>query len=545
MNISSFNGGKNASIKYILDKIDLLVQSSEITEMQALSLISDAMNLDWDDNLLSELPRVEEDGFVRIEDVEALVEAANINYIALGIELDAMQAVVRSISEVAKLRSASAQEAINISSTAIAALQTYLKTRKSGADSIVVDFAELDGDYSLIDGGVIGKIISSRENSLRVLDVNTNATAGNLLELDENTEGMTSLTGEEIFFKESHRRNTGSAGKIVDKEPGSIFEVEMYSVLEAVKKNNYIPVDYFLSESGQITSIDWDVDKDKQLWLELELDAKNANISRLVLEPVLRRSLPFVVERIDVSDDGERWVEIDRDTYMVPDVSTYLDDTRTFRGKGVWTVPLEKIDKIRIRASQSNGYLANIAHVAYLKDEDLEWVGGPGFDIDGTKSGFFSPRYITDDNGDVLQRHVFAISAIRKNIAIENVTSFIDEYQSLSMFKTNIFELPVSCSSVSIKADEDIPTGTRIKYELSYNDGTTWEDLHPVNRSEGGVEVLVFSGSDRETEINSSIRNISVNSPVKTLQLRATLHSTKGTSPMIRSLSIVPVLNRG
>lgn len=485
---------------------------------------------------LHDLPRVEDGSFARKEDVEDLVDAANLSYAYLTAEADTLAVVTQMIAYLANGRIDAAEASVTGAADLIGNLQLYTRLKRGGSNAIVVDLGHVDGDTQYENGRVISAIKSSRNVKPEVLGVRTNGREGDLLELSGSPATGTSLEAYEVIFVDPTGKRADE-GSIDDNDASTIYEIEAMAIDPSAKSADYIPLKIRDSVEGGYADVEYDkAPENNELWAEITLIVPG-DASMVQIIPALMNSQKIIVDSILVSSDGSKYEEIVRDFAITPETNMYLDESGTNAGTGLFFLPSMTVSYIVLRLKTHDSYNTLFAHVR--ERNATGYVDPSAYDTSTTKDGFFSPQ-TTSSSGETRLREVYALTGRRWSIPLRNVLVTKNEYESTSMFETPVYDLASACERVAISAQEEIPDGTSIEYEISPDAGSTWISITPVERF-GGKEIIVFGADTTGNPNNSQTSYVSVSEPVTKLKLRATFHSTVTATPAIKSLSIQPM----
>jgi hypothetical protein len=163
------------------------------------------------------------------------------------------------------------------------------------------------------------------------------------------------------------------------------------------------------------------------------------------------------------------------------------------------------------------------------------WAGGFGSLIGGVAGAFLMHFYnesLTIDNLDV-SPHLEVFPGWRWCIGIRDIDIMTNEYAQTSTMTSINYSLAKEASSVTISAAEDIPDEMAlidskkndwIKYYLSFDGGSTWTEISPMERdiTNGGVPKVIDVNSKLPIEARMSTKTyVDLPNPAKTIMLKA------------------------
>lgn len=534
MSVSSVRGGKAAVLRYLTSEIARLANNGELELADAERWIDELEARLGTTEPLVPLPHVVPGGFVRSEDIDALVHAANASYTYLMGEADTIAAAARMVAYLVNGRMDDAERAIEQAGGYVGNIQLYLKAKRGGADGIVVDLAALNG-VTYTCGQVTSQLKSARRLNATTTNIRTNGRAGNLLELSGNYETDKAIPTWQVNFVDPQNARKKNRN-LDDNNDVTIYEVEATEIAAAAKAKDYIPLPIREPVAGGYSDIVYDKAPDNgELWLEIKLQvAGSASMVQVI--PALLAGQTLVVDSLMASADGTRYVEVARNFVITPETNLYLDQGAV-AGTGLFFLPPGTINFLLLRFKTRSSYNTLLAHVKEL-DSAGKYVEPRVYDISQSKSNYFSTQTV-QAGSETRHREVYALPAARWSIPIRSILVTKNEYESTSHFQTETYKLANPCERVAISVDEVVPTGCAINYEISH-DGKTWTAISPIERT-GGTEIVVF-GADTSNNPNvPQTAFVAVDKPVRELTLRATLVSTGDGTPVIRSITIEPM----
>lgn len=108
------------------------------------------------------------------------------------------------------------------------------------------------------------------------------------------------------------------------------------------------------------------------------------------------------------------------------------------------------------------------------------WV--PGIWVPNSPSQAVAELQVGD--GDQGYLHMESVASRRKRwaIGVQDVVFGQETYENVSEVVTLPYDVPEETTSIYLVVDDETPTGTKISYSLSFDDGATWYSINPINK---------------------------------------------------------------
>jgi hypothetical protein len=401
--------------------------------------------------------------------------------------------------------------------------------------------------------------VTGSDARARVSTFQTNGQTGNFLEVGSDLDMMVALDGTLFRFIDPQDAHAIPSA-ITDGNDTSMFEVEGYVTpgqpAAIVNNRNIMPdtrvkVERAVRSDGNITMtpVDWShFESSDGLYAEVTMQIASGSVSAIKIKvaertDILGMSIPLPsVERVDISLDGKTWTSVP---------SRYDAISSAAGGEIVVHVNSGTASFLRVRLRQSSPYLTTVANACHWfipkNGSDGHWMMGdsePVYKIGlHGKADWFRPTILKDVDGNLIERRVFAMPANRYSISIREVSAELYRYASETVVESQEYKMPAPVESVMLRVSEIVPDGTSISYEVSPDNGGSWIEIVPVERSGQGAEVILFSTGGYSNPNIKSAKYVSVKSYPTSLRVRARLSASDSKAPSFQNLSIEPTFS--
>jgi hypothetical protein len=565
----------NRSYLSTLEEIDKILNSlslsdTVITSDTLLGVIDLASSLSSSRPPVS-FPRIAKDEFLNSEKLtKDIVEKINSVYRIISAETELLAATTAMLTNTIDCLSAETKKLCQRSVDAIQNLLTLHKILIRSETGIKITPAMIKGDISITGNGITGKVIGGTTVDLSVSSVSTNGLIGNSFELAPETITNTMLSSETISFVDEHQASSLESN-LTDKSILSMMQFESYlyntsgQTPESLFDKSSIPkgittriVKLISSQQNKpsFQPVYWTKGTaDGHLDATIVLLATGGNTNELTVRFAdttgkSNRNIPFpYIERISTSSDGEKWININIEKNMYvsnsDSIITMILDSTVAR-------------YIKIDLRQDSFYetkAINCGH--WMNKPPLNPPSIPGKTITGywmpsdscpeyklglvNRESFFAQKSLSSSSGTIIQRYIEAIDLKRLAIAIRDISANSNTYQNSSMFSTPKLSFQEKIERIIFHADELIPSGTSVLYEISHDNEKTWTEIFPLYRSSEGPSVLVFSSGGTVNPNIISTKYVECPEKPKELFLRGTIKSKPGLTPVIKSITIEPI----
>jgi hypothetical protein len=179
-----------------------------------------------------------------------------------------------------------------------------------------------------------------------------------------------------------------------------------------------------------------------------------------------------------------------------------------------------------------------------------KWL--PGIWIPNSPSK--QPATLIVSEGTDGYRQIESVASHRKRwaIGIQDIDFGQETYESVSEAVTTPYTMPDETTSIYLTVNDDTPKGTKITYQLSFDDGSSWIVINPINKvtqqltSGYIVPQKIYVNSDlslsRKQNTLTGINGY-VNSAARAVRIRAILEKDDTTINTPRVKKLTPVFD--
>lgn len=282
------------------------------------------------------------------------------------------------------------------------------------------------------------------------------------------------------------RINRNDGGLIVDGID-TFWEAEAVTLQEQMDDTSFSPQQVNTNEVSVVVN--------------LTLSFKNAvNINSFTIVPHnFAQSVYYDVISVDVISGG-------RSIPVLREPITCFSSTRI-------TFDMIQANGINVSIRQNKGYFIKYTMAKYKLTNNEAWIDitGPALidrvskskdDLNQTirteieNAGTWVPGIWVPDSPSrlpaVLQvgsgengyLHVESVSSRRKrwSIGIQDILFGQETYENVSEVVTLPYDVPEETTSIYLIVDDETPTGTKITYSMSFDDGSSWYTINPINK---------------------------------------------------------------
>ena len=538
------NVGKVAILNQIIYDLNSLIENNEITKSESFGILRRVnKQLSSFDGEIIPVDKISYDSIITTSQIKDIVDSINYNYIYYAAEIDLLNSVSKVVSAYVDGEIDKAKEEISNTSTLVNIMKNYLTAKSNNIYAVQVLNSDMIGDFDIIDNYIVSSVSSTKQTGISEINISTNGLIGNMLELDKSVELYTPLEDSEVLFIDEKNIFLNKA-RLKDTSEDTVFEVEAYKVLDNVVNDLLLLTIKKKYEDSVYKTVDWNKAPENNI-LTLTVTLKTASqFNTIVVSPYLINTYQKV-RSVSVSVDGVTWNTIAENIFLVPEINAFDERYSLYKGNGVFYNPFNSCQYAMIVFEQDTPYLTHIAHCLYHREGST--VSEPGEEwcvTTDNKTDFFKSDTITMYDGlsyYELGKDAMAIEANRWSISLKEVKAINQQYNRETIITSKTYNFNGNILNVSIDTESIIPSGTSVKYELSHDDGVTWNKINPVSSS-GGVEILSFSSSENYLD-DTSVSVIQVDELPRSIKLRITIKTDKNNSPAIKNIIINPVLS--
>lgn len=178
-------------------------------------------------------------------------------------------------------------------------------------------------------------------------------------------------------------------------------------------------------------------------------------------------------------------------------------------------------------------------------------------------SGIWVPNAPTQEvaeldvlSGEDGYMRVESVASRRKRwaIGIQEIQFGEETYESVSEVVTQPYDMPDETTSVYLVVDDDTPDGTKVSYALSFDDGSSWNAINPINKTPEKLKTgyivpqRIFINSDISSirkENSNAGPSAYVNTANRKVRARALLEKDDTTTDTPRIRDFYPVFHTG
>lgn len=153
-------------------------------------------------------------------------------------------------------------------------------------------------------------------------------------------------------------------------------------------------------------------------------------------------------------------------------------------------------------------------------------------------------------------RRVESVASRRKRwaIGIQEVEFGEETYESVSEVVTLPYDMPEETTSIYLLVDDEAPINTRVTYSLSFDDGSSWNTINPINKP--GVMLDTGYFVPQRIFINADLSEVRkqntltgtpgfMNTPNRQIRVRALLEKSDDTVNTPRIRDFKPIFDTG
>jgi hypothetical protein len=543
MEIKRENIGRIALLDKAVSDLNKLIDNGDLSKKEAYGIIK-RLNTDIKsaEGPIINVPKIQESIIYNYQ-FEDIVQSINYNYIYYAAELDLLNSVSKVVAAFIDGEIERARIILSDASDMVDILKVYMTATVKNANTIFVKKEDFNSsDFDITDGYITSKIGSEKSCSITGIDISTNGMVGNLLELENTVDKYRPLESYEVKFIDESSTFSNKA-RLKDKNENTVFEVEAYEVVDD-KDTSIIPLvikkGTLLNGINTYQEIKWNLaPSNGKLTCLIGIDSSTP-FNILSINPNLNSDYQKV-KSITVSKDGKTWYLIAEDVFLVAGINTFDERFSEYKGRGAFYIPYSGIMYARIEMEQDTPYIASIAHCLYHKEkETIPQMGEIWSVTNEDKTELFRSGTIKINDIE-LCKDAMAIDAKRWRISLKDIDLTAAKYSRESILETKPFSIGGNIAKVGISVKEIIPEGCSIKYELSHNNGISWNEINPIERN-SNIEIISFSSSEKESKLKS-MKYVKVDVLPTSLILRITIHTDKNSTPAIKNITINPVLS--
>ena len=358
---------------------------------------------------------------------------------------------------------------------------------------------------------------------------------------------------------------TGEDGIRTNKNDGRLIVdgVDSFWEAEAVTLQSPPDPDVFTPQVIDTTEL--------SLVINLTLSFKNpVNINSLNITPHnFAQSAYFDVTGIEIVSGGIS-------TPVLTSPVTCFSNTRL-------TFPTMIADGVNISIQQNKGYFIKYSLARYRLGNNEEWIDFTGPELISRvnsssddvnqaisdqimSAGTWIPTIwvpgtpsnrkaeLVTSSGNSGYREVASIASHRKRwaVGIQDIDFGQETYVSVSEGVTTPYTMPEETTSIYLIVDDEAPSGTTITYLLSFDDGSSWSVINPINKTNQQLQTgyfvpqRIFINSDlslvRKQNTLTGVAGY-VNTPARQVRVRAILEKNDTTIDTPRIRKITPIFD--
>lgn len=385
-------------------------------------------------------------------------------------------------------------------------------------DYIDINNSDIDiynsGSIILGSQSTITNLLSSSNPSIHP---SSNGISGNNFELEDPAgAGILSVDGSANLIFKNESDNYSNLASLIDNEPITRFEYEIYSLSDEYRGESSITKDKgFKIKKRDETEVDWasgplQVNGERLNYLKLLLDfdlgsVQKASIATLTPHKVSEQSThPIRVSKVMVSQDGSDWTTVSKNAVWIGNdinlTGTSASDEIVI-GRAFWSFQEQLVRYLRFEIDQIKP-LDDVAigHIYFEKVEETNTDGGviSAGRVDGPVPSVLKiDDYVQPGIVSGLVKKRESLIGKRWAIGIKDVALAAAEFNETATMVSRSFKIDGIIDKVAIEADYDIPSGFNqaegnwVEFYVSPNDGADWFQISNIQDDFYGIPEIV------------------------------------------------------